>query len=190
MLLKTRMPLHQLNPNAWVDLYADYLFNFTVTRINNRELAKDLVQDTFLSALKAKDSFKGKSSERTWLTSILKYKIIDYYRRINSQKGKSEIYISYNKNEDGNWLEGQIADEMNKNADGHLENKELGQAINLCLKKLQAKQAEAFKMKTILGYKTETICNELKITPSNLWVIIHRARLAMVNCLKENWFLL
>ena len=69
-----------------------------------------------------------------------------------------------------------------------MENSELGDAIHNCLSKLPEKQAQIFKMKTILGYETETICNELNITASNLWVIIHRARTALAECMEENWF--
>ncbi|MBK5210436.1 MAG: RNA polymerase subunit sigma-70, partial [Flavobacteriaceae bacterium] len=58
---------HLLNPEKWVSLHADYLFNYTISRVNDRDLAKDLVQDTFFSALKAKDNFQGKARERTWL---------------------------------------------------------------------------------------------------------------------------
>ena len=184
------MPHHNINPNKWVDMYCDYLFNYTISRVNDREVAQDLVQDTFLAGLKAKDNFKGEASERTWLISILKRKIIDHYRKINSKKGKAEVRITYNddSDRDGNWMEENLSDIFDKNAEDSIQNEELGDAIHDCLNKLPEKQANIFKMKTILQYETETICNELQITPSNLWVIIHRARTAMANCLKENWF--
>ena len=81
-----------------------------------------------------------------------------------------------------------VADPFNKTAEDTIENTELGLAIHKCLSKLPEKQAEVFKMKTLLGYETETICNELGISASNLWVIIHRARTALASCLKDNWF--
>ena len=135
-------------------------------------------------------NFKGEASERTWLISILKRKIIDYYRKINSNKGKAEVRINYSEDSesDGDWLEERVADAFDKTAQDTMENEELGQAIHNCLSKLPKKQAEVFRLKTIEGHETEVICNELNITPSNLWVIIHRARTAMANCLKENWF--
>ncbi|GAA4805659.1 sigma-70 family RNA polymerase sigma factor [Litoribaculum gwangyangense] len=184
------MPNHQINPNKWIDLYSDYLFNYTISRINDREMAQDLVQDTFFAGLKSMKNFKGEASERTWLISILKRKIIDYYRKINSNKGKAEVRITYNdeSESEGDWLEERVADPFDKTAEDSMQNEELGDAIHNCLSKLPEKQAEVFKMKTILGYETDTICNELNITASNLWVIIHRARVAMADCLKENWF--
>ncbi|WP_346883007.1 sigma-70 family RNA polymerase sigma factor [uncultured Algibacter sp.] len=184
------MSNHQINPDKWIDLYSDYLFNYTISRVSDREIAQDLVQDTFFAGLKSMKNFKGEASERTWLISILKRKIIDHYRKINSNKGKAEVRISYNDDSEteGDWLEERVADPFDKTAEDTLQNNELGDAINACLNKLPEKQAEVFRMKTILNYETEVICNELNITASNLWVIIHRARTAMADCLKENWF--
>ncbi len=184
------MANHQLNPNNWIDLYSDYLFNYTITRVSDREIAQDLVQETFLAGLKSMSNFKGQASERTWLISILKRKIIDYYRKINSNKGKAEVRMSYNSDaeSEGDWLEERVSDPFDKTAEDQLENTELGDAIQDCLGKLPQKQADVFKMKSILGYETETICNELNITASNLWVIIHRARTALADCMEKNWF--
>jgi len=184
------MPKHVLNPNKWIDLYIDYLFNYTISRVNNRDIAQDLVQETFLAGLKSMKNFKGEATERTWLISILKRKIIDYYRKINSNKGKAEVRITSNNDTEteGDWLQNRVADPFDKTAEDTLQNEELGNAIFNCLSKLPKKQAKIFRMKTIEGIETEDICNELEITPSNLWVIIHRARTAMALCLKENWF--
>lgn len=181
---------HELNPNKWVDNYSDYLFNYTISRVSDREIAQDLVQETFLAGLKSMQNFKGEASERTWLISILKRKIIDYYRKINSNKGKAEVRITYNDDSEteGDWLQERVADPFDKTAEDTLENSELGDAIHECLEKLPQKQASVFKMKSLLDYETEAICNELNITPSNLWVIVHRARTAMADCLKENWY--
>ncbi|MBT8376738.1 MAG: sigma-70 family RNA polymerase sigma factor [Bacteroidia bacterium] len=183
------MEQQKLNPNLWVDLYSDYLFNYSISRISDRAIAQDLVQETFLAGLKSMLNFKGEASERTWLISILKRKIIDHYRKINSKKGQAEVRINYNTNEDseGDWLEERVADPFDKTAEDQLMNEELGDAIYYCLDKLPKKQAEVFKLKNILGYDTDTICNELNITPSNLWVIIHRARTALADCMEEKW---
>ncbi|MCB0375813.1 MAG: sigma-70 family RNA polymerase sigma factor [Sinomicrobium sp.] len=182
------MANHSLDPTRWIDLHADYLFNYAITRVNDREVARDIIQDTFFAGLKSKDNFKGQASERTWLVSILKRKIIDHYRKVNSNKGKAEIKIGAVSDEDeGDWLEKSIRDH-DGNAENAIENEELGDAISNCMGKLPDKQAQIFKMKTIEGYTTEAICKELNITASNLWVIIHRARTALADCLREKWF--
>lgn len=177
-----------INPDKWIDRYSDYLFNFTLARVNDRETAKDLISETFLSALKAMKDFKGGASERTWLVSILKRKIIDYYRKTNSQKAKAEVKINYrDENNEGGWLEEKVADPADRTAEDKMENNELRLAIFECLGQLNERQAKIFKMKTIDGVDTETICNEFNITPSNLWVIIHRARAIMADCLEKKW---
>lgn len=178
-----------LHPETWVDRYSDYLYNYTIVRVNDHEVAQDIISDTFLAGLKSKDNFKGEATERTWLISILKRKIIDHYRRTNSNKGKAEVRINYNDtNNEGDWLEEQVEDFSEMNAQESMENEELGLAILGCLDSINEKQAEIFKLKTIDGIDTETICNEYNITPSNLWVIIHRARKALADCLETNWF--
>jgi len=184
------MSTNTIDPNSWIDKYSDYLFNYTVVRVDDREVAQDLVQETFFAGLKSMKNFKGEASERTWLISILKRKIIDHYRKINSNKGKAEVRINYNNDDEteGDWLEERVADPFDQNAEGEIENKELGVAIHNCIGKLPEKQARIFAMKTIQGFDTEAICNEFDITASNLWVIIHRARTAMAECLQKNWF--
>ncbi|MFS4493586.1 sigma-70 family RNA polymerase sigma factor [Maribacter sp. 2308TA10-17] len=184
------MAPHQLNPDAWIDLYADYLFNFAVARVSDAEIAKDLVQETFFAGLKSAKNYKGDAAERTWLIAILKRKVIDHYRKINSNKGKAEVRMNYSASSDseGDWLEEQVADPFSQLENSPIENEELGMAIQDCISKLPKKQALVFKMKTIQGISTEDICNELGINPSNLWVMIHRSRTALMGCLNENWF--
>ncbi|MCW8981860.1 MULTISPECIES: sigma-70 family RNA polymerase sigma factor [Altibacter] len=178
----------ELDPNLWVDRYSDYLYNYTIVRVNDHEMAQDLISETFLAGLKSKKNFKGEASERTWLISILKRKIIDHYRKSNSRKGKAEVRMTYSDDDaEGDWLEERVEDLSDKTAEDTMENEELGLAILNCLEGLNDRQATIFKMKTIDGFDTEAICNEFNITPSNLWVIIHRARTAMADCLQKNW---
>ena len=178
-----------LHPETWVDKYADYLYNYAVVRVNDNELAKDLVQETFVAGLNSAKNFKGSASERTWLVAILKRKVIDHYRKINSKKGKAEVRMSYRDgNEEGSWLEEQVADPFSQSENDTIENEELGEAIQQCIMKLPPKQAQVFTMKTIQGISTEDICNELGINPSNLWVLVFRARTALMSCLNTSWF--
>lgn len=182
--------LHAISPNNWVDNYADYLFNYAIARVNNNDIAKDLIQETFLAGLKSAENFEGKSSERTWLVAILKRKIIDYYRKINSKKGQAEVKkIFYDSGENkGHWVEERVPQLWNVSVEKDIENEELKVQIDICLNKLTEKYAIVFKMKTIQEFETEDICKELDITPSNLWVIVHRARTQLRECLEKNWF--
>ncbi len=181
---------HVLEPEKWVVKYADYLYNYAITRVDNQEIAKDLVQETFLSGVKGKDSFRGQAAERTWLVSILKRKIIDYYRKINSAKAQKEVKMNFYEDgeQKGNWIEERAPQTWGNDADRSIENSELKDTLDRCIDNLPEKYRIVFMLKTVQRYETEEICNELDITPSNLWVIIHRARTQLRKCMEENWF--
>lgn len=184
------MGKHTLNPDHWVDRYADYLFNYAVSRVDDAELAKDLVQETFIAGLQSAGNYKGDAAERTWLIAILKRKVIDHYRRSNTRKGKAEVKVAFNvqSDQEGDWLEQMAADPESVRENDAIENEELGLAIQSCISQLPEKQARVFVMKTVRGMSTEDVCKELDINPSNLWVIIHRARTALMGCLNQVWF--
>ena len=182
--------LTNLSPDSWIDNYADYLYNYTIVRVNDSDIAKDLVQETFFAGLKSAKNFEGKSTERTWLISILKRKIIDHYRKINSNKGQAEVRMSFydtGENE-GNWIEDRVPQSWKSATEKNIENRELQAQIDECIDRLPEKYALVFRMKTILEYETDDICKELDITASNLWVIIHRARTQLRTCMEKNWF--
>ncbi len=188
---------HTLKPQMWVEQHGNYLFNYAIVRVNDREKAEDLVQETFLAGLKAKDNFQGKSSERTWLISILKRKVIDTYRKQYSSKVSSmseyEQDISdgdFYRTEDpfkGHWLEGKGPHSNSLLPEGEMEQEELREIIRRCIKNLPPNLAAAFAMKMIDEADSDEICKELGITSSNLWVMLHRARLKMRTCVESKW---
>ncbi|MCR8559206.1 sigma-70 family RNA polymerase sigma factor [Mucilaginibacter sp. BJC16-A38] len=183
---------HQLHPHKWVTAHADYLYNFAITRINDDELAKDLVQETFLAALQKVEGFAGKSSERTWLTAILKNKIIDTYRKKSSGLRTSDIREAEDEQsdffnaDDGHWIN-NCPKEFGIEDKDALVSKEFERIMQRCLQKLPALWMSVFTMKHIDEEPTETICTELRVTQANFWVIIHRAKLNLRACLQKNW---
>ncbi|APD07253.1 putative RNA polymerase sigma factor [Flavobacteriaceae bacterium UJ101] len=183
---------HSLKPDQWVELYGDYLFSYTRNRISHKLDAEELVQDTFLAAYKAKDGFKGNASEKTWLTSILKRKIIDYYRKNSSKKTYSFTEMDSFFNQEGNkvgvWVDSKTPQNWGKSIDQLIENQELGQTLEHCLDKLPEKLYQPFKMKTLDDVDSKEICKILNISTSNLWVMLHRARLNLRDCLETNWY--
>tara|TARA_R110002049_G_scaffold73024_7_gene189233 strand:+ start:5704 stop:6270 length:567 start_codon:yes stop_codon:yes gene_type:complete len=181
---------HILDSNKWIDNYADYLYNYSISRVNNSDLAKDLVQETFFAGLKSAKNFQGKASERTWLVSILKRKIIDHYRKINSKKGQAEVRMNFytDGENEGDWLEERVPQSWDNSSEKKIENEELKSQLEACIDKLPEKYAMVFRMKTVQEFETEEICKELDITSSNLWVIIHRARTQLRKCMEDNWF--
>jgi RNA polymerase sigma-70 factor (ECF subfamily) len=179
-----------LNTDKWIDNYADYMYNYAIVRVNDSDLSKDLVQDTFFAGLKSAKNFQGKSTERTWLISILKRKIIDHYRKINSKKGQAEVRMNFydNGENEGNWLEERVPQSWDNQSEKSIENQELKSQLESCIDDLPEKYGMVFRMKTIQEFETEEICKELDITASNLWVIIHRARTQLRKCMEDNWF--
>ena len=182
-----------LNPHQWVAAHADYLYAYAISRINDEELAKDLVQDTFLAALQKTGSFEGRSSERTWLTAILKNKIADVYRKKSSGLKSVEIKVAeYEQNEffdkdTGHWLKEYGPVEIGIEDKDHIISLEFEQVLKNCLQKLPVLWKAVFTMKHIDDEATENICAELKVSPANFWVIIHRAKLNLRACLQKNW---
>ncbi|MEO7311989.1 MAG: sigma-70 family RNA polymerase sigma factor [Chitinophagaceae bacterium] len=179
-------------PHLWVDAYADYLYSYAMCRIKDEELARDLVQETFLAALEKADKFGGRSSEKTWLTAILKYKIIDVYRSRSRSFSDDPIRDCTSKGktffqEDGHWnLEDRPhpfgIEEANK-----LENKELQKALLHCLQKLPALWMTIFTMKFMEDVLAHSICEQLNLSSANYWVIIHRTKINLRACLQKNW---
>jgi RNA polymerase sigma-70 factor (ECF subfamily) len=184
---------HQLNPNQWVATYADYLYAFAITRINDEEQAKDLVQETFLAALEKIDNFEGKASERTWLTAIIKNKIVDVYRKSASGLKTTSIKEAEQEQDDffdpkdGHWIKENGPKEFGIEDKDDIINKEFEQVLQKCMQKLPVLWKAVFTMKHIEDEPTDIICTELKVSASNFWVIIHRAKLNLRACLQKNW---
>jgi RNA polymerase sigma-70 factor (TIGR02943 family) len=180
----------KLMPNRWVERHADYLYAYTLSRIDEIELAKDLVQETFLAALERVGEFEGKSSERTWLTAILKYKLIDLYRRraggsgVQVDRGEE---IDFFEADSGHWKAEYGPRALGIEDRDPLLQKELRSVLERCLQKLPALWLSIFTLKHVDEEPTEAICSELRVTPANFWVIMHRAKLNLRACLQKNW---
>ena len=192
-------PFFMLNPQNWVTNYGDYLFSIALMKTNKTEVAEDLVQDTFLSAIKGADSFKGESSEKTWLVRILNNKIIDYYRKKDILKGTSdyldsteksfdEAYFEPNSHSEAYWRTEAMPDHWKSDADSAINQSEFNKVLEFCMQKLPSRLLPVFTLKYIDENDADTICKELEISSSNYWVIIHRAKLLMRSCLEKHWF--
>ncbi len=168
----------------WVNEFSDELFAFAYSRVSDRDLAKDLVQDTFFSALKAIDSFQRKSTPKTWLYKILKNKIIDYYR---SSFYKKTIKAKSIQPPEDNRIQTPLLSKWN-NVEDSLQSQEFFTQFNSCIEKLNEKQRTVFTMKYLDDLESEEICKKLQITTSNYWVIVHRAKLKLKECLDKHWF--
>lgn len=181
-----------IDPGKWVSDYGDYLYNFAISRVHSEAVAEDMVQETFLAAVKAIKGFEGRSTVKTWLTSILKRKIIDHYRK-NTRNKEDKVLDDVNFFQKdgvlkGHWEDDHLPNMWHQSADKDLENREFHQTLQSCLSKLPDRMSAVFTLKEVEELTTEEICKELDITPSNLWVLIHRAKLRLRECIEKNWF--
>lgn len=175
----------------WLNEHGDYLYRFALARLRDPHQAEDAVQETMLAAIKS-NSFEGNSSARTWLTGILKHKIIDLQRKQIREQAVSDIIDLdasdtgmddfFDKN--GRWLDKPQTLDMPENA---LEQKQFLSVLSGCMDKLPAKLAAIFTMRDVQETENEAICKELNITATNAWVMLYRARMGLRKCLEMHW---
>lgn len=176
-----------VNPQNWVAEYGDFLFSFARMHLGDATIAEEIVQETFLSALRTMSSFEGRSSEKTWLASILRHKIIDYIRKLSRQRRYYEDLGEDREIEDsfdarGHWLEDRA--NWKVNPEKVLESKDLILSVNSCVALLPEKYRLPFVLREFDEMSTEEICNVLNISSTNLWVMLHRARIKLRKCLE------
>ena len=185
-------------PQLWLERFGDELYRFALGRVSDETTAEELVQETFVSALDALDSFRGQASERTWLFVILKRKIIDHYRRqarspfvpldsSSEQQPEAEFFDPTN----GHWREQECPRPWGDDGgrgDVVLEQQEFQQVLQACQRRLAAQQLAVFQLRFVEELPAEDICKELGLSPANYWVIVHRAKLSLRRCLEKNWF--
>jgi RNA polymerase sigma-70 factor (ECF subfamily) len=178
---------------AELDTHRRYLLRVAQLQLRDTDLAEDVVQETLVAALVARDGFSRRSSVKTWLTGILKHKIVDAIR----QKQRQPIILATFEDEtdlddfdplfkdNGAW-EAPPADWGDP--ENALSRREFMDIMELCLDRLPPNTARVFMMREIMELETDEICKELTITANNLWVILYRARMALRHCLDQNWF--
>jgi RNA polymerase sigma-70 factor (ECF subfamily) len=169
-----------------------YLLRYASLQLRNTAAAEDAVQEALLAALAGESNFAGRSNLRTWLTGILKHKIVDAIRRQSRERTAADLDSATDPEEfdglfdrRGHWEETPDAWEQPEAALGQ---KQFLAALEACLRALPERTARVFMMREHLGLETSEICKELGITSTHCWVMLHRARMALRLCLSENWF--
>jgi RNA polymerase sigma-70 factor, ECF subfamily len=165
-----------------------YLLRYASLQLRDRHAAEDAVQETLLAALAGAAGFAGRSNLRTWLTGILKHKIVDAIRRASRDGPVPEAdaaALDERFDRTGHWAEPPAAW---PDPDASLEQRQFFTVLEQCLDRLPARTAQAFMMREHLGFETADICKELGLTPTHCWVLLYRARMALRECLQANWF--
>jgi RNA polymerase sigma-70 factor (TIGR02943 family) len=179
------------NPVLWLEKYGDYLFGFALSRLHDAAAAEDLVQETLLAAWRSTESYAGSSSLKTWLTAILKHKILDYYRRAARQN-------SFGESANGASPKTVVAESFRRDFAAPnvwretpqtlLENEEFRRVLRASLAAMPKNLAAVFTLREIEGLDGKEICRILNLSPNNFWVLLHRARLNLRQALQSNWF--
>ena len=177
-----------------LDRHRRYLLRVARLQLRDADLAEDVVQETIVAALGAHDGFSGRSSVRTWLTGILKHKVVDAIRhrqrqpltmaRLDEETDLDEFDPLFKDN--GAW---EAPPAEWGDPERSLSRQEFMGVMEACLERLPPNTARAFVMREVMELETEEICKEMAITANNLWVILYRARMALRECLEQNWFM-
>jgi len=182
---------HTLDPEGWLEKHGDYLYRYALCRLRNPELAEEKVQETFVGALQTLERFQGRASERTWLTSILKRKIFDHFRKISRERAfdnglreKASLDSLFDRK--GKWIAGP--NKWYWEPDRTLRQKEFCEIFHRCLSKIPDRMAQVFILREVDGHKGDEICALMGISPTNLGVILYRARMRLRRLMEIEWF--
>ncbi len=177
-------------PETWLDRYGEDLFAYAAARLPGREQAEDMVQETFLAALKGLDGFRGDSSERTWLFGIMKRKIVDFYRRQarNPQQSFSDFSLPFHRDgaDAGHWIEARAP--RSDSIEDRIQGKEFYQVMKMCIEMLPPRHRMVFILKVMDEYDSQSVCDRLGMSKNNFWTIMHRARLQLRECVEKKGF--
>ena len=182
------------DPQRWVDEQGDFLYRFAMARVRDPAVAEDLVQETFLAALQGTRQQTGPAAERRWMVGIIKHKIIDYFRRMAKEPNHGHDHGENHSNEDdfladGHWKpETGLIQAWPDNPDGLLERQQFREVLAGCLERLPPKTAQVFALREMDELETSEICRLVGVTPTNLSVMLHRARKHLRNCLEHRYF--
>ena len=185
-----------MDPQAWLNKYGDALFRFAYVRVRDRAAAEDLVSETLLAALKKADSFRGEASEKTWLTGILKHKVLDYLRtrfRTVSADAEDDLASVDERGFEpegewsGHWASSQLPTDWGRNPQELMERREFWNTFNQCLSTLPERTAALFALHVMDGLSSEELCNDFGISQTNLRVLLYRARKQLRDCLEQHW---
>ena len=177
---------------AEIPTHRAYLLRVATLQLRNNEAAEDVVQETLVAALQGAAGFSGRSSVKTWLTGILKHKIVDAIRRRAREPVFAQLEDECRVDDldplfdaSGHW-ENPPAEWGNPEAD--LSRRQFFDIMQFCLEKLPPNTARVFMMREVMELEGDEICKELTISSTNLWVILYRARMALRQCLEQHWF--
>jgi RNA polymerase sigma-70 factor, ECF subfamily len=189
--MKSAAPAGKIDVSE-LEQHRPYLVKFAALQIRRKEVAEDLVQEVFLAAIKGADRFSGKSSVRTWLTSILLHKISDHRGRAGRetsiealQEADGEDSVEALFQASGRYVS---TPQEWRNPEDALIDRRFFETLEGCLARLSGTAARAFLLRELMGLSIAEICKEMDVSETNCSVLLHRARMGLRACLEYRWF--
>lgn len=176
----------KLDPRRWVQKYGDVFYQYAIRRLNDSQAAEDVVQETFLAAIKSSVNFRGDSLESTWLSSILRKKTVDVIRKRERRRKAQPTSdgVEVNDFSEDQCLE-VIGASFTMSPAKAMNDAEFMNLVHASLKRLPKNQANVFILRELEQLEPEVICEMLEISRKNLWVRLYRARVALARCVSE-----
>ena len=175
-----------------LEAHRKYLQRYALFHLREPSLAEDAVQDTLMAALAQHDRYEGRSRLRTWLTGILKHKIIDVMRSRDRALPADALALDQESasgggpfDAKGHWIDPPASWGA---PDAALESDQFWRVYRECCRRMSERDALVFSMREVMGLSSEEICKKIEITTTNLHVILFRARLSLRACMNKNWF--
>ena len=172
---------------AWVEQFGDRLFRYAILRTGNREIAEDLLQETFLAAVNGLKEFRREASPMTWLSAILRRKIADHFRRRERHDPRT-LATDIATSEETDWDWPDAAQAWSIDPGKIVEDREFWEVFGRCLRSLPPTLSEAYILRDLEGESPKNICEMLGISGTNLSMRLKRARVAMRDLLQKHWF--
>ncbi len=169
-----------------MDQFGDLLYSVARKRLRDQTACEELVQETLLAALKSKDSFRGDSEFSSWLVGILKHKILDHLRQAYHQTTESlpdDTMVDNMFASIGNWK--QMPHRWKINPQDAAMESELEHMLAQCIDALPDLQRGAFTLCVMDDGDSGEVCKTLGVSATNLYVLLHRARLRLRDCLDK-----
>lgn len=174
------------------------MLRFAQLQLRDSGAAEDMVQEALVAAMTNAMSFGGRAALKTWIFAILRNKIVDHIRRSSHEICGSDFVGLPGADDDGDDFDAlfdkhgfwnpQDRPATWSNPDASFEQKEFWAVFDACLNNLPDRIARVYMMREFLEFETEEICRQLGISTGNCWVILHRARMGLRECLENRWF--
>ena len=159
------------SPVAWPEMvsHRSYLVRFAQRKLHDPMLAEDVVHDVFEAVISGRAAFAGRSALRSWLTAILKHKIVDLVRqRVGTD--------SLDEDDDGEGGAAMAVECPHPRPDELADQRQQLAGALARIEALPAGLRDVMRLRVLQDQPTESVCEALSISEDNLFVRLHRAR--------------